>query len=428
MGYTLKSTGLAADLIACYMVDDDGVTLREWVSGQFSTWNGVDTWADDAGNADMSVDNPVVVGQATWKGTSFNYFQTLANGTYNFYGIRHSAAQTVPGGTSQGGFGVFAACAGMDAGGAYNGLIANGGSNAFFGKNDTDYITWYVGSGYRMSSSTQTLPSDLSTKFSFAGNWINGGTSDVLFGLESGSLANVGSAAGGSFSFSDYQYIGGLSGSGNLPGKHHLIAIFNRPLSDTEYQSLHNDWFGALFQTPGAHSIAGNVNLSVTPSGTLSKSSHHSISAAVSATINVSATLQYNVINTFSGAVSLTLGAGATMVKASHYYMQTDVIMQMSVNATMQASQAGQHSISGGSLISLGVNGSVNYATHQSLLGSALMSLTPAASMQYGVAGQYSIAGDVGINLTVSAVTASSVQTVVAYEILTAPMTNITGV
>jgi len=253
VAYTLKSTGLAADLLAVYMVDDDGVTLREWVSGQFSTWNGVDAWADDTGNADMSVDAPVQAGTAQWKGASRTYFEVLANGGYGFYGIRHSAAQSVPGGSSGGGFGVFAAAAGMGAsGGNIGAIIGYAASGGSFGVDvGPDVLSWWTSSADERYASTQALPSDGSTAFSVGGNYHWDTNAQTFYGLESGALAATDTAASpGQFAFASYDQIGGNGGQGSLPAKYHVVAIFNRELTETEYQTLHNDYLGTLFDVP----------------------------------------------------------------------------------------------------------------------------------------------------------------------------------
>src|SRR5688572_28820314 len=73
MAYTLKSSGIATSLAMCVAVDEDGTTVREFVSSTV--------------NADMVVHGEVVVSSSTWKGVSRGYFETLPNGASNFKGI-----------------------------------------------------------------------------------------------------------------------------------------------------------------------------------------------------------------------------------------------------------------------------------------------------------------------------------------------------
>jgi len=253
MAYTLKSTGLATESVAIYMVDEDGVTLREWVSGQFATWDTVSAWAEDAGNADLTVDDPVTVANATWKGSTLDYFETLANGAYNFYGIRHSSPIDIPGAAGEAGVGVFAALAGAGTPAGNRGaLFADSATNAYLGADvSTGILQWYVSSGVRYAS-TQVLPQDGTTKFSVAGNYKYGDAATQTFhGLESGALAATDAGASpGNYSFSTYDNIGGEDGGGRMPAKYFILAVFNRTLTEAEYQGLHNDYFGTLFDAP----------------------------------------------------------------------------------------------------------------------------------------------------------------------------------
>jgi len=47
-----------------------------------------------------------------------------------------------------------------------------------------------------------------------------------------------------------FNCIGGAVGGGNQPFKPYCVCVFNREITESEAQSLHNDWFGTLFDAP----------------------------------------------------------------------------------------------------------------------------------------------------------------------------------
>ena len=243
MAYTLKSTGIATNLIMLLSIDDDGTTVKEFVSS--------------AVNSAMTVHANVTTGTSTWKSTSRGYFQTYENSTYNFYGITFGTTKPTVGHNDADGMSYFAAAAGASAGTGRPGLVAYTGTSSYWGRHSStrDKQSIYLGSD-RVSSTT-TIPSDGTTKFSMGPAFKNNDSSTTFYyGLESGSMASDGSGTPGDYGFTSESIIdiGGWAGEGSQPGKWHCIAVFNKQLSQAEMQSLHgdgsNDWFSTLFDAP----------------------------------------------------------------------------------------------------------------------------------------------------------------------------------
>ena len=91
------------------------------------------------------------------------------------------------------------------------------------------------------------------TKFSMAGNAKVSATWAIYYGAESGSLALAGSGVEVGFvGNASINYLGGYAGDSYVAGKYHLVAVFSRELTLAEYQSLHDDWFGTLFDAGAA--------------------------------------------------------------------------------------------------------------------------------------------------------------------------------
>lgn len=247
MSYVLQTSGLATVASSIIAVDSDGVTIRDFVS--------------PTRTANMTVDTHVTTGTSTWKGTSRSYFQTLANGTYGFYGLTFASGYEIPYDCSSGkSAAIFIAHAGAsnDPGGLaaiMTESTVSGGIKLTSG----NLLTQFFSGG----TSATAIPVDGTTKFSFGTSFTYGGASTYYYGLESGALAQDATATDGGFGANrPLSSIGGASGQGNRPAKHHIICVFPRALTLSEHQSLHNDWFGALFQTGGGGGSALRRNSS----------------------------------------------------------------------------------------------------------------------------------------------------------------------
>ncbi len=252
MAYTLRTDGLAAKLAACIMVDEDGVTLREWVSGWSSVWDESSAWTDNDA-ASMTVDDPVVVGSASWKGTTRYYFETFTAGNFNFSGVRFPNDISFSG--TDPASGMFVACAGLS--GSHFGYIVNqdGGINGGLRTTGAEALEWNAANAAGPETADGVIPVD-GTPISVGGNYQgSAGTanSTLVYGLESGSLSELVNEKSSAGNISGVRAIGGRDGqSTRRPGKYHVVALFDEHLTETEYQALHTDWFAELFETGGS--------------------------------------------------------------------------------------------------------------------------------------------------------------------------------
>jgi hypothetical protein len=250
MAMALKASGLATDLITCVAVDDDN-TIKDFMGYTITLGSGV----------------AASVSTATWKGTSRRYFVTTDNTTADFYGVEFTA--TRPPIDEDVGISVWFACAGASAPtdasvpGPFV-AIGGGGTNQRgvlrgVSANPVTYST-LGGSPYAVTSTS--VPTDGSTKFSLGITYKNATSSTALYGLESGSLAledTEGSDGGGWGGATTVWNIGGCNGNGNQPFKPFIVCVFDRLLSEAEYQSLHNDWYGTLFEAPAGSVMTRGV-------------------------------------------------------------------------------------------------------------------------------------------------------------------------
>lgn len=263
--YALKSTGLAALATMVVMVDSDGTTLREFVS---STVNGT-----------MTVSAALTTGTKSWKGTNRNYWAQTANGSFevtpevefntNFPTVLWTS-----------GAAVFAACAQMSSTGNDQGAVVINASNGWgFGPEpETDGGFGFMAGAVRMASSGDPIPLG-TTSFSMGGNltanatydiWYaaEGGTTPTTFNVTNGTDAGWGIGSGEPGTPSTITEIGGFHGQGNKPAQYHIVAMFNRELTASEFGTLHDDWFGTLFDvipgsatmtcTSGSYVLTGN--------------------------------------------------------------------------------------------------------------------------------------------------------------------------
>lgn len=267
MAYALKSTGIAANLIACVLVDEDGSTI-----------------VDLCGNTISAHASIPAISTATWKGTTRSHIVTGGDGSYTPYGITWTGTKPAPGAADADGFCIFIAAAGAsaDTGGPSNPFVhidADPPADPARGlwRSDTNKANMRF-SGSSGGVSTTSIPTDGATKFSLAANWKNDANVQVFYGLESGSLAADSTAANpGNWSSSTYvlNSIGGMHGQGTQPFKPFVVAVFDRELTLAELQSLHgdgtNDWFSTLIDAGSpAIELAGAATVSATATGDLS--------------------------------------------------------------------------------------------------------------------------------------------------------------
>lgn len=230
---TLKTTGLATSATMVLAVDIGSGLVKEWVSSTV-----------DSGK---TVPGTVTYGTASWKSTTRDYFETYANGPFGSDPILFPTNR--PSFPMSTGASVFVASAGLRAAGVdQRAFVVDETTGAAFGRSNStgNKPCWFLNNGARYTATTDSPAQDVA--FS-VGSSIDMDTSGAFFyGLESGSLA-----ADGTFSPSGWTnmalvtQIGGWQSNGNNPGRWHCVATFSGLLTLSDFQSLHNDWFGTLF-------------------------------------------------------------------------------------------------------------------------------------------------------------------------------------
>jgi hypothetical protein len=248
MAYTLKASGLATDLLACVIVNDDGTTITDLSGSALTLGTGV----------------AATVATGSWKGTARKYFETLANGTFGFFGVIWNTPVAVDE-TDGDGMACFA---------AFHGASANTTDTPFAciasADNEKRGFSRTVGankgtykSGGTVAATTTDLPTNGSTKFSFGMSYRSANSSEAFYGLESGSLASEDTEAsdGGFGGARNLYQLGGSTGQGNQPAKYYIFCLFDRILTEAEMQSLHDDWFGVLIDAGAADTLMAQICL-----------------------------------------------------------------------------------------------------------------------------------------------------------------------
>lgn len=263
MAYKLKDTGLATRVISCVLVDDDGETI-----------------VDLAAETQVLVrHSAVTIGEKAWKGTVRKFFETKVSGI-NVYGLSWPTGQrpAVPTDTAAG-VAVFVAYAGMSPGTGGNYQVdVNIGTTAVSGASPSSSGFKFNEGGAQFEIGVSTsavgdtpVPTNGNTSFSAGANWRVGAvheeaSSQPFFGLESGSIAADGEdSKPGNYGKAETALwaIGGRDTYGGQPAKRHCVVVIEGKLTLSEWQSLHNDWFGVLIQNT-ANLPAAPTNPTVT--------------------------------------------------------------------------------------------------------------------------------------------------------------------
>lgn len=232
----LKTTGQATELL--------------WVLAVHPVANGGDglvhEWVSSAVDGDMTINANVTYGSTTWKGETYDYFETFANGAFDFYGLTFGTNKpTLPRGNTQaglGGLGIGFIMAGSGAGSSNRAFLATDASSLV--SRASDKASWTNG-----NPGTTSLPSDGTTKYHFGSNYVYNANADWYYGLESGSLAADGTNNPGGFG-SDSELvvsIGGWAGQGSHAGKYLMVYCFESTRTLSEFQALHDNGLTELF-------------------------------------------------------------------------------------------------------------------------------------------------------------------------------------
>lgn len=253
MAYTLKTSGLATIATMVVMLDQDGTTLKEFVSSSV--------------NSSKTITGTLTTGTKTWKGlTNFPYWAITANGSFNSTPeIEFVTNQPVVAWTS--GISVFAACAQMSTGNDQGGIVMDVPTGwGFAADADSSANFGFTAGNVKMSSTGSPLPLG-TTSFSLGGNLTAGTSFDIWyaaagdttptsFNVLNGTDAGWGIGTGGSPPYHITE-VCGFQGQGHRPAQYHIVAMFSRELTVSEFGTLHDDFKAVLFDAPVDVALSG---------------------------------------------------------------------------------------------------------------------------------------------------------------------------
>jgi hypothetical protein len=250
MAYQLKTTGIAANCTMCIAVDPDDDGIKDFASSTVT--------------ADITVGANVTVGSQDWDGNTRKYF-VLGAGT--------ASADFVEFGTNKPQWDFNS---GESRTWVFIGEAASGGFVRVMGGSDSAYMTSrsIVSGGNTFPQTTLGAASNGGGAPPASGEkWIFGksmvhGTSNTYFralhdaaSMTTGAATAVLTPGGTTFDFA-LQYVGRFNNSTtHQQDKIHAVLIFNTALSESDWDSLRDDWFTVLLESAGGGgSIAPILN------------------------------------------------------------------------------------------------------------------------------------------------------------------------
>lgn len=286
MAYQLKSTGIAANCTMCIAVDPDTGTIKDFASS--------------AVTADITVGANVTTGSQDWDGNTRHYF-VLGSGT--------AADDFVAFGTNKPQWD-------FNSGESRTWVFIGEAAGNFvrvMGANDSTYMA-----SRSIISGGNTFPQTTLGSASNGGGappastekWIFGhslvhGTSNTYFralhnalSMTTGAASAVLSPGGTTFDFA-LSYVGRHNASTtHQQDKIHAILIFNTALSESDWDSLRDDWFTVLLESAGG---GGDPTLS-----SASFTATSDTAGGLTVTTDVAAGTLYAVLTTSSTTPSTT--------------------------------------------------------------------------------------------------------------------------
>lgn len=249
MALTLKSSGVATAASMVLAVEDDGSAVKECVS---SAVNGDMVIA--AGNGYGAGANQVTLrNDKTWKSVTRRTFETKPDG-FGFYGIAFGTNKPAWDASSGHAISVFVAAAstGAPSGSAGTRFLIEGTQSVrVFDGGSGNKFQFDAAGGSGSAVGNTTIPT--ATKIAMALSYQRSTSYAMYYALESDADLTddgTGTPSGDGLSAS-IGSVGGQAGQGSWPGEWFVVATFNRILTPTEMNSLHDDWFGTLFDTGG---------------------------------------------------------------------------------------------------------------------------------------------------------------------------------
>lgn len=231
MARTLKTTGIATDLTFLVCYDDDNTTLKEWVSSSV--------------NSNMTLTSGTTTGTTTWKSTTLGYWQPDSTHYLSFASGFRPTTNTTANSIAILMIDGPASVVGV------NGLVGcTGGDNIVRNGNASDIMAMF-GAGISISTTTEiTTQRSYSLGFAIRSS---AGNNFAWYGLESGSASAETTTAWstGAPVATDVLTLGFIAGRGSYNAKYVLCAMFGRSLTTAEFQSIHDDPMGTLFEAAG---------------------------------------------------------------------------------------------------------------------------------------------------------------------------------
>lgn len=235
MAYQLKTTGIAANCTMCIAVDPDTSTVKDFASSSVT--------------ADMTVGANVTIGSQAWDGVTRYYWRT-GSGTAD--------ADFVKFGTTKPWVGVDAShvtqtlvCIGAVAGAGTTRVFGNDSTDYFASANTTaggnTYPTLYMGSTNLTGGWAQL---SAGTKCIFGASVVRGTTRTIFSAVDTDAAMTTSTAAFGTpTAYYALTYVNRRNdSSSHLQDKTHAILAFSTALSEAEWDTLRDDWFGTLLE------------------------------------------------------------------------------------------------------------------------------------------------------------------------------------
>jgi hypothetical protein len=238
MAYTLKTTGIAANCTMCVAVDPDTGTIKDFAS------SGV--------TADMTVGANVTISSQAWDGNTRSYFQLgagTASADFVAFGttkpqwdFNSSESRTV----------VFIG----EAAGAQVRVIGGNSGTYFASQNlssgGATFPTFVAGSS--VTAAQTALSSGQKRIFGFS--LVYGTSSTAYYAADTDSSMGTASLSALSPGGTTFDYAISHVGRRNDSTQHqtdkiHAVLIFNTALSESDWDSLRDDWFTVLLESAG---------------------------------------------------------------------------------------------------------------------------------------------------------------------------------
>lgn len=233
MARTLKSTGIATNLITLVFPDTDH-SIVEWKSYSISL-------------------NSATTGTTTWKGTTLGYWTPDADSWISYSaGPSFSPPFTV----------VFLMIDGVLSTPGDRGLMDTVSQNRVVRDGNASQVMALIDAGGAAGVTATTFTATKSYSLGFQCRSTSG-TNNVYYGLESGSAAtdattDNGGTIGGAETLTRW---GHINTRGIYVAKYVLCALFDKLLSEAEFQSIHDDPVGTFFESGASAAEGGGMLL-----------------------------------------------------------------------------------------------------------------------------------------------------------------------